>query len=161
MINLLSRAVIGKSGHGKRAVLMGYVLSLLSSGVEVHVFDPLGVLKGLSILDGWAQSGTPAALHYYGEKDAIVAAVSRLSAEVDERQRQPFMREGNHPVVIVADEVRVLTDVDSQVKAEYKEREQDPPSLLSLIRRVVFEARKFRMFFLCSGQPLDELLDTE
>lgn len=174
--DLLSMAVTGKPGRGKTVALMYYVAMLLRCGAEVFVFDPHGAMAELAVLNGRVLPGMPvtARVHYHDRKETITGAVPGLFRELEERDRyyRPQYVNGElvshrvkHPLLVLADELPILADFDEQVEAEYKkinrqhikdnEEEEEVPSLTYLIRRIVLEARKWRCFFIGSGQSFD------
>lgn len=172
--DLLSLCVIGKPGRGKTVLLMYYTMILSVYGAETHIFDPHGVMAELALLHGRRLPGMPetARIFYYDRKDQMEKAVKRLNREMDDRDRlyRPHIENGElvrhkvkHPLLILADELPILTDFDEQLRVEYKERNkdlpvgqrEDVPSLMHLIRRTVLEARKWRMFFIGSSQSID------
>lgn len=173
--DLLSMAVTGKPGRGKTTALMYYVVMLLQAGAEVWVWDPHGAMNELSILNGRPLPGMPATAKvvYLDRKPDIVASVPTLQAELaarDEYYRPAHQTK--HPLLLLADELPVLADYDDQVEKEYKlinkqhakdnEDPEEVPSLIYLIRRFVLEARKWRCFFIGSGQSIDaEILPTK
>jgi hypothetical protein len=178
--DLLSMAITGKPGRGKTTALMYYVAILLRSGAEVVIWDPHGAMGELAILNGRELVGMPATARviYLDRKDDIVASVPSLQAKLQERdelyrdcqcQRRPYTK---HPLLLLADELPVLSDYDDQVEAEYKllnrrrakeaEEPLEVPSLIKIIRRFVLEARKWRCYFIGSGQSIDaEILPTK
>jgi hypothetical protein len=181
--DLLSMAITGKPGRGKTVALMYYVAMLLKSGAEVFVFDPHGAMAELAVLNDRVLPGMPATarIHYYDRKETITGAVPGLYRELEDRDNYYRPQEVNgewvsrrvkHPLLILADELPILADFDEQVAIEYKkinrqrvrndEDELEVPSLVYLIRRIVLEARKWRCFFIGSGQSMDaEVLPTK
>jgi hypothetical protein len=181
--DLLSMAVTGKPGRGKTVALMYYVALLLKHGAEVYVFDPHGAMAELAVLNDRVLPGMPATarIHYFDRKETITGAVPGLYRELEERDRyyRPQMVNGEivtrrvkHPLLVLADELPILADFDEQVALEYKrvnrqrlkdgDEELEVPSLIYLIRRIVLEARKWRCFFIGSGQSMDaEVLPTK
>ena len=181
--DLLSMAITGKPGRGKTVALMYYVAMLLRSGAEVYVLDPHGAMAELAVLNNRVLPGMPATarVHYYDRKDSITGAMPGLYRELEERDNyyRPQWVNGEllthrvkHPLLVLADELPILADFDEQVEAEYKrinrqrlkdgDEELEVPSLIYLIRRIVLEARKWRCFFIGSGQSMDaEVLPTK
>jgi len=181
--DLLSMAITGKPGRGKTVALMYYVAMLLKNGAEVYVFDPHGAMAELAILNNRVLPGMPATarIHYFDRKESITGAVPGLYRELEQRDDyyRPQVVDGEvvsrrvkHPLLVLADELPILADFDEQVEAEYKkinrqrvkdgEDELEVPSLMYLIRRIVLEARKWRCFFIGSGQSMDaEVLPTK
>lgn len=171
--DLLSMAVTGKPGRGKTTALMYYVVMLLQAGAEVWVWDPHGAMNDLAVLNGRSLPGMPATAKvvYLDRKPDIVASVPQLQTEL--ARRDDYYRQTHktkHPLLLLADELPVLADYDEQVEKEYKlinkqRAKDDPeevPSLIYLIRRFVLEARKWRCFFIGSGQSIDaEILPTK
>lgn len=172
--DLLSMAVTGKPGRGKTTALMYYVSMLLKAGAEVFVWDPHGVMADLAVLNGRTLRGLPstARVVYLDRKMDIVNSVPVLLAKMDERDElYRRTRKTLHPLMILADELPVLADYDEEVETQYKAlnkrlvregREEEPvPSLIKVIRKFVLEARKWRCFFIGSGQSFDaEILPT-
>jgi hypothetical protein len=178
--DLLSMAVTGKPGRGKTTALMYYIVALLKNGAEVFVWDPHGAMGELAVLNGRLLPGMPATARviYLDRKDDIVDSVPVLQAKLHERdeiyrecqrRRAPYKM---HPLLLLADELPVLADYDDQVEAQYKlinkklvkegEEPEEVPSLIYIIRRFVLEARKWRCFFIGSGQSIDaEILPTK
>lgn len=172
--DLLSLAVVGKPGRGKTVLLIYYSVVLSVFGAETHIFDPHGVMGELALLHGRPLPGMPetARIYYYDRKDSMMQAVRALKAEMDDRDMlyRPHLENGvlvsrktKHPLLILADELTILSDFDEQIRQEYKERNQGKayserevaPSLMHLFRRTVLEARKWRMFFCGSSQSID------
>lgn len=172
--DLLSMIITGKPGRGKTTALMYYVTMLLQAGAEVWVWDPHGAMNELAILNNKRLSGMPATARvvYLDRKPDIVASVPRLQAELADRDEYyRANHKAKHPLLLLADELPVLADYDEQVVQEYKvinkqhtkdnEDIEEVPSLITIIRRFVLEARKWRCFFIGSGQSVDaEILPT-
>jgi hypothetical protein len=172
--DLLSMAVTGKPGRGKTTALMYYVTMLLQAGAEVFVWDPHGAMSDLSVLNGRHLPNLPvtAKVTYLDRKDDIVGSIPALLKELEVRDN--LYRDGHqtkHPLLILADELPVLADYDDEIALEYKainkqhvkanEEEEIVPSLITVIRKFVLEARKWRCFFIGSGQSFDaEILPT-
>jgi hypothetical protein len=181
--DLLSMAITGKPGRGKTVALMYYVAMLLKNGAEVYVFDPHGAMAELAVLNNRVLPAMPATarIHYFDRKETITGAVPGLYRELEQRDSyyRPALVDGEivtrrvkHPLLVLADELPILADFDEQVALEYKrvnrqrlkdgEEELEVPSLIYLIRRIVLEARKWRCFFIGSGQSMDaEVLPTK
>lgn len=163
--DLLSMAVTGKPGRGKTTALMYYVTILLSIGAEVIVWDPHGAMGELALLNGCRLPGRPstARLVYLDRKEEIIGSIPDLQADLAERDAlsRPPRRTVKHPRLLLADELLVLADYDDELARAYKKREEEAPSLIKVIRRYVLEARKWRCFFIGSGQSMDaEILPT-
>ena len=165
--DLLSMAVTGKPGRGKTTALMYYVAILLKAGAEVWVWDPHGAMADLAQLNGKRLLNMPstAKVVYLDRKPDIVASINPLLQELEERDElyRPT-HEVKHPLLLLADEMPVLADWDDELEAEFKakpkkERAEDgeylAPSLITVIRRMVLEARKWKCFFIGSGQSFD------
>lgn len=183
--DLLSMAITGKPGRGKTTALMYYVVALLKNGAEVFVWDPHGAMGALALLNERRLPGMPATARvvYLDRKDDIVNSALVLQGKLrerDEAYRQDKKANRNFlndvwqkpPLLLLADELPVLADYDDQVTAEYKllnkqlvkdgEEPEEVPSLIYAIRRFVLEARKWRCFFIGSGQSIDaEILPTK
>lgn len=181
--DLLSMAVTGKPGRGKTVALMYYVAMLLKCGAEVYVFDPHGAMAELAVLNDRVLPGMPATakIHYFDRKETITGAIPGLYRELEDRDNyyrpqyvngELVSRRVKHPLLVLADELPILADFDEQVAIEYKrinrqrlkdgDEELEVPSLIYLIRRIVLEARKWRCFFIGSGQSMDaEVLPTK
>ncbi len=166
--DLLSMAVTGKPGRGKTTALMYYVCMLLKCGAEVFVFDPHGAMNELAVLNTMPLPGMPrsARIVYVDRREDMVNLVPVLLGKLDERDElYRTCRQVLHPLLLLADELPVLADYDAQTAAEYKainkERLRagqialDVPLMIELIRRFVLEARKWRCFFIGSGQTFD------
>jgi hypothetical protein len=163
--DLLSMAVTGKPGRGKTTALMYYVTILLSIGAEVIVWDPHGAMGELAMLSGKRLAGLPATAHviYLDRREEIIGSISTLQEDLAERDAlyRPPQRTVKHPRLLLADELPVLADYDDELARSYKKREEEAPSLIKVIRRYVLEARKWRCFFIGSGQSMDaEVLPT-
>jgi hypothetical protein len=172
--DLLSMAVTGKPGRGKTTALMYYVTMLLQAGAEVFVWDPHGAMGDLAVLNGSHLPNLPvtAKVTYLDRKDDIVGSIPALLKELEVRDN--LYRDGHktkHPLLILADELPVLADYDDEIALEYKainkqhvranQEEEIVPSLITIIRKFVLEARKWRCFFIGSGQSFDaEILPT-
>jgi hypothetical protein len=163
--DLLSMAVTGKPGRGKTTALMYYVTILLSIGAEVVIWDPHGAMGELALLNGCRLAGLPATARvtYLDRKEEIIGSIPALQADLAERDTlsRPPQRTVKHPRLLLADELPVLADYDEELARAYKRREEEAPSLIKVIRRYVLEARKWRCFFIGSGQSMDaEILPT-
>ncbi|TME08339.1 MAG: hypothetical protein E6I80_10355 [Chloroflexi bacterium] len=163
--DLLSMAVTGKPGRGKTTALMYYVTILLSIGAEVIIWDPHGAMGELALLNGKRLSGLPATARviYLDRKEEIIDSIAALHEDLAERDAlyRPPQRTVKHPRLLLADELPVLADYDDELARVYKKREEEAPSLIKVIRRYVLEARKWRCFFIGSGQSMDaEILPT-
>lgn len=163
--DLLSMAVTGKPGRGKTTALMYYVTILLSIGAEVIIWDPHGAMGELAMLNGKHLPGLPttAGVLYLDRKEDIIGSVAALQKDLVERDAlyRPPQRTLKHPRLLLADELPVLADYDEEVARAYKKREEEAPSLITIIRRYVLEARKWRCYFIGSGQSMDaEILPT-
>jgi hypothetical protein len=163
--DLLSMAVTGKPGRGKTTALMYYVTILLSIGAEVIIWDPHGAMGELALLNGKRLEGLPATARvvYLDRKEDIIGSIPALQEDLAERDAlyRPPYRKVKHPRLLLADELPVLADYDDELARAYKKREEDAPSLIKVIRRYVLEARKWRCFFIGSGQSMDaEVLPT-
>ena len=163
--DLLSMAVTGKPGRGKTTALMYYVTILLSIGAEVIIWDPHGAMGELAMLNGRRLPGLPATARvtYLDRKEEIIGSIPALQHDLAERDAlyRPPKRTVKHPRLLLADELPVLADYDDELARTYKKREDEAPSLIHLIRRYVLEARKWRCFFIGSGQSMDaEILPT-
>ena len=163
--DLLSMAVTGKPGRGKTTALMYYVTILLSIGAEVIIWDPHGAMGELALLNGKSLAGLPATacVIYLDRKEEIINSIPALQEDLAERDAlyRPPSRRVKHPRLLLADELPVLADFDDELARVYKKREEEAPSLIKVIRRYVLEARKWRCFFIGSGQSMDaEILPT-
>ena len=163
--DLLSMAVTGKPGRGKTTALMYYVTILLSIGAEVIIWDPHGAMGELAMLNGKSLAGLPATARvmYLDRKEEIIDSIPALQEDLAERDAlyRPPQRTVKHPRLLLADELPVLADYDDELARAYKKREEEAPSLIKIIRRYVLEARKWRCFFIGSGQSMDaEILPT-
>jgi hypothetical protein len=163
--DLLSMAVTGKPGRGKTTALMYYVTILLSIGAEVIIWDPHGAMGELALLNGKSLAGLPATARvmYLDRKEEIIDSIAALHEDLAERDAlyRPPQRTVKHPRLLLADELPVLADYDDELARAYKKREEEAPSLIKVIRRYVLEARKWRCFFIGSGQSMDaEILPT-
>lgn len=183
--DLLSMAITGKPGRGKTTALMYYVVALLKNGAEVFVWDPHGAMGALALLNNKRLPGMPASAKvvYLDRKEDIVDSVPVLKAKLVERDEEyrsdkkasrNFVNDvwQKSPLLLLADELPVLAGYDEEVEAEYKilnkqlvkdgEEPEEVPSLIYIIRRFVLEARKWRCFFIGSGQSIDaEILPTK
>jgi hypothetical protein len=173
VLDLLSMAIVGKPGRGKTTALMYYVSMLLKNGAEVFIWDPHGTMGELALLNGRTLSGMPATakVTYLDRKDDMVDSVPALQQKLQERDDEyrkcvragkPFVK---HPLLLLSDELPVLADYDEQVDAQYRkinrdhknngEDDEEVPSLITVIRRIVLEARKWNCYFIGSGQSTD------
>lgn len=151
ILDLLSMAVTGKPGRGKTTALMYYVAMLLRAGAEVHVWDPHGVMGELARLNNQPLAGMPntARVVYLDRKQDILASVSTLLQELDQRdQYYRPRRETKHPLLLLADELPVLSEWDADVA-------KSEPTMIELIKKFVLEARKWNCYFIGSGQSFD------
>ncbi len=144
-------AVVGKPGRGKTTALCYYVAILLSAGAEVHVWDPHGSMNDLA--------GVYPRLHYTDVLEDILASVALLRQELDERSRlYKQRRQTRHPLLLLVDELPVIGDYEKHLKKRGVAEEETPTFLIT---RFVLEARKWRCFFIGSGQSTDaEILPT-
>lgn len=173
--DLLSMAITGKPGRGKTTALMYYVCMLLANGADVFVWDPHGAMNELAVLNGKVLPNMPetAKLTYLDRREDIINSVPVLQAEL--AKRDDLYRDGHqtrHPLLILADELPVLADYDASLVAEHRamnkkrvkdgDDELEIPSLITLIRRFVLEARKWNCYFIGSGQSMDaQILPTK
>jgi DNA-binding CsgD family transcriptional regulator len=160
--------ITGKPGKGKTTALMYYVTILLQAGAEVFVWDPHGAMADMAVLNGCVLQGMPATakMTYLDRKEDIMRSVPMLLAELAARDElYRIGQQTKHPLLLLADELPVLADFDEEIVSEYKamnkrlvkegDEEVDVPSLLKIIRKMVLEARKWRCFFIGSGQSFD------
>ncbi|GCE15316.1 hypothetical protein [Tengunoibacter tsumagoiensis] len=166
--DVLSMAVTGKPGRGKTTALMYYVTVLLKSGAEVVIWDPHGAMAELAVLNGCTLQGLPptAKVTYLDRKQDIIQSIPGLLHELEVRDTlYRATRQTKHPFLLLADELPVLADYDEELAIQYKAQNkrqaregediESIPSLIKVIRKVVLEARKWRCFFIGSGQSFD------
>lgn len=149
--DLLSMAIVGKPGRGKTTALLYYVAILLGVGAEVHVWDPHGSMRELADCHPH--------LSYLDTLDELPRSIALLTQVLDERSLLfKQRRQVRHPLLLLVDELPVIGDYEKLLKKRGVSEEQTPTHL---IKRLVLEARKWRCFFIASGQSTDaEILPT-
>src|SRR6266571_2031215 len=145
--DLLSMAIVGKPGRGKTTALLYYVAMLLSAGAEVHVWDPHGSMSELA--------GCHPRLSYTDTLEDLSTSIAYLERELAGREaRYRQSRQVRHPLLLLVDELPVIGDYEKALK-------RDAATPTHLIKRFVLEGRKWRCFFIASGQSTDaEILPT-
>ena len=149
--DLLSMAVVGKPGRGKTTALLYYVAILLYAEAEVHVWDPHGSMSELAQVHPH--------LSYLDSLEDLPASITYLRRALEQRDLLYKQRKQvQHPLLLLVDELPVIGDVEKVLRKRGVEEEQTPTFL---IKRFVLEARKWRCFFIASGQSTDaEILPT-
>ncbi len=129
---LLSGLVIGRQGQGKTTLLRILYLQCLMIRSDVIAWD---------IHDDIAED-IPGIVTYSRAAD-IERSANEMNAELERRIRLKLKREKVKPIMMLVDEVNEIVD---QV-----------PSLPKIIKRIVSEGRKYRMFefVTAKGAPAD------
>jgi hypothetical protein len=176
ILDLLSLCIIGKPGRGKSVLLLFYICILAKYGAEMHILDPQGAFKELQLLHGKRLPAMPptARIYYYSSLAEMEAVVSNVLDEIDEREKlyQPHLEDGKlrlhtvkHPLVILADELPIIAEMDVENKAKVKEenraRKEEGLELLkikqvtNMVKTAVLAARKFGVYFVGASQSID------
>jgi len=163
VLDLLSMAVSGKPGRGKTTALMYYVAFLLCCGAEVWIFDPHGTMGELAKLNGQRLSNMPATAKvvYLDRQEDMTTAIPTLMNELADRDElyRPA-HEVKHPLLVLADELPVISEFDADIIQDWKNTDRDkrpahPLTFARLFKKFVLEARKWQCFFIGSGQTFD------
>jgi hypothetical protein len=176
ILDLLSLSVTGKPGRGKSVLLLYYLCILCAYGSEVHILDPQGAFKELELLHGKPLPAMPptARIYYYSDPDEMETAVSVILGEVGVRGKlyKPHMENGvfkrktlKHPLVIMADELPIIAEIDLENKARVREenkirKEEGKEALevrqvVRMIKTAVMAARKYYVYFIGASQSID------
>jgi len=150
--DLLSMAIVGKPGRGKTTALLYYVAMLLHAEAEVHTWDPHGSMNELATCHP--------NLYYLDRLGDIPASIVYLEQEL--QVRDALYKQGKqvkHPLLLLVDELPVIGDYEETLKKATRKDNMALPT--HIIKRFVLEARKWRCFFIASGQSTDaEILPT-
>src|SRR5262249_12793465 len=133
MLDLLSLCVIGKPGRGKSVLLLYYCCILAKYGAEQHILDPQGAFKELQLLHGIRLPNMPetARIYYYSNLNEMKEAVSNVFGDITGREElyKPLLDEDEddvkfhtikHPLVIMADELPIIAEMDAEIKKQTK-----------------------------------------
>jgi hypothetical protein len=158
ILDLLSMCVVGKPGRGKSTALLYYILILLKAGAEVWIWDPHSGLNELAY-----------GLNYQDDLGDIEQSCATLHGMLE--QRRKLWKEHKrvlHPLLLLVDEMPVITDYEMARAKELKQISKDDllefdqlyrPS--KLLKKFVLEARKWNCYVILSGQALPaEVLPT-
>lgn len=176
ILDLLSLCIIGKPGRGKSVLLLFYICCLAQYGAEMHVLDPQGAFKELQLLHGRALPAMPptARIYYYSNLGEMELAVTNVLAEIKEREElyKPHLEDGEvqfhtvkHPLVILADELPIIAEMDVEIKQKTKEENkarkeegleaQEIRQVTTLVKMAVLAARKYGVYFVGASQSID------
>jgi hypothetical protein len=176
ILDLLSLCIIGRPGKGKSVLLLFYICCLARHGAEIHVLDPQAAFKELQLLHGKPLPAMPptARIYYYSSLAEMEAVVSNIQAEIKVREKlyQPHLENGElrlhtvkHPLVVLADELPIIADMDIENKAKVKEenraRKEEGLELLKvrqvtdMVKTAVLAARKYMVYFIGAAQSID------
>jgi hypothetical protein len=176
ILDLLSLCVIGKPGRGKSVLLLYYLCILAKYGAEIHILDPQGAFKELELLHGRRLPAMPetARIYYYSELEEMKKAVTVVLADIKERGElyKPHMEDGElilnkvkHPLVLMADELPIIAEMDAEIKAKTKEEnkarklnDEELEKILQvtgLVKTSVLAARKYGVYFIGASQSID------
>jgi hypothetical protein len=176
ILDLLSLCIIGKPGKGKSVLLLFYICCLAKHGAEMHILDPQGAFKELQLLHGKRLPAMPptARIYYYSSLEEMEAVVSNVLAEIKDREKlfQPHLENGElrlhmvkHPLVILADELPIIADMDlenrAKTKEENKARKEEGLDQLqirqvtNMVKTAVLAARKYMVYFVGASQSID------
>jgi hypothetical protein len=177
ILDLLSLCVIGRPGRGKSVMLLYYLCILARYGSEIHILDPQGAFKELMLLHGKLLPNMPATarIYYYSELAEMEKAVDNVMADIADRGEyyKPHMENGRfvkggstrHPLVVMADELPIIAEMDLEIKQrvreENKARKEDGLDALkirqvtSMVKTSVLAARKYATYFIGVSQSID------
>lgn len=176
ILDLLSLCIIGKPGRGKSVLLLFYICILAKYGSEMHILDPQGAFKELQLLHGKRLPAMPptARIYYYSNLEEMEAVVSNVLAEIKNREQlyKPHVVEGElqlhtvkHPLVILADELPIIAEMDAEIKIKTKEenkaRKEEGLEALAIrqvtnmVKTSVLAARKYGVYFVGASQSID------
>lgn len=154
--DLLSSNIVGKPGRGKTTMLFFFTAQFLKTGAHVIAFDPHGSM--IEIADY---------IEYEHEYNEMSRAVPRVLAMVDDRLRaykqwqkdkgaRPALLE--QPVLFMVDELPAI----SSWEQEQRTAKHEFFSIIALIKRIILESRKTRMYVILSGQAISyKILPTD
>jgi hypothetical protein len=177
ILDLLSLCVIGRPGRGKSVLLLYYLCILARYGSETHILDPQGAFKELMLLHGKRLPNMPetARIYYYSNIEEMEAAVSNVMGDIGERAEyyKPHMEDGRfipggstrHPLVVMADELPIIAEMDIEIKQRIKEenraRKEEGLEALKIrqvtqmVKTSVLAARKYATYFIGVSQSID------
>jgi hypothetical protein len=176
ILDLLSLCIIGKPGRGKSVLLLFYICCLEKYGAEMHVLDPQGAFKELQLLHGKLLPAMPptARIYYYSNLIEMEEVVSNVLDEIKDREElyKPHLYNGElrlhtikHPLVILADELPIIAEMDienrQRVKEENQARKEEGLEQLqirqvtNMVKTAVLAARKYAVYFVGASQSID------
>lgn len=177
ILDLLSLCIIGKPGRGKSVSLLFYICILARYGSEIHVLDPQGAFKELQLLHGKPLPAMPptARIYYYSDLEEMERAVSNILGEIKDREKlhKPHidvngelqLHTVKHPLVILADELPILAEMDAEIKSRMKEENKarkeegldklEVRQVTQLVKTAVLAARKYAVYFVGASQSID------
>lgn len=147
VLDWLSTLVVGMPGMGKSTALYFFIAQLMMLTARFQVLDPHASLVSLKKL-----------LPYINRVDACIAAAPMIEQELERRMDRYEENDGeclDEHFMVIVDELPALADREQQLlKAMDREEKAEFRSLIDVIRRVVCEGRKYRMYCMIVGQSI-------
>lgn len=138
----LSTLVVGMPGMGKSTALYFFISQLMVLASRFQVLDPHASLASLRNL-----------LPYVNRVDACVQCAPLIEEELERRIDRYEENDGvcmDPHYMLIVDELPVIADHEQQLsKAKQQFR-----SLIDVLRRVVCEGRKYKMYCMVVGQSI-------
>lgn len=147
VLDWLSTLIVGRPGNGKSTGLYFFIAQLMMLRARFQVLDPHGTLLPLKEM-----------LPYVNRNDGCIQMAPVIEQELEDRMARYETNgsrcEDEHYMLIVDElpsiadrEQQLLKRMDKQQKAEFR-------SLIDVIRRVVCEGRKYKMYCMVVGQSI-------
>lgn len=177
ILDLLSLCIIGKPGRGKSVSLLYYICILAKYGAEIFVLDPQGAFKELQLLHGKPLPAMPptARIYYYSDLEEMEQAVEAILGEIRDREKLYKPHVGSdgelklhtvkHPLVILADELPVIAEMDAEIRSRTKEENKarkeegldklEIRQVTQVVKTAVLAARKYGVYFVGASQSID------
>lgn len=147
ILDWLSTLVVGMPGMGKSTALYFFIAQLMLLGARFQVLDPHASLISLKDL-----------LPYINRTDGCIASAPLIEAELERRMDRYEANNGACPdqhYMLIVDELPAIADREQQLlKGMEKEEKSEFRSLIDVLRRVVCEGRKYKMYCMVVGQSI-------
>lgn len=147
VLDWLSTLIVGRPGNGKSTGLYFFIAQLMMLNARFQVLDPHGTLLPLKEM-----------LPYVNRNDGCINMAPVIEQELEDRMARYEANgsrcEDEHYMLIV-DELPSIADREQQLLKRMDKRQRaEFRSLIDVIRRVVCEGRKYKMYCMVVGQSI-------
>lgn len=147
VLDWLSTLIVGRPGNGKSTGLYFFIAQLMMLQAKFQVLDPHGTLLPLKDM-----------LPYVNRNDRCIEMAPIIEQELEARMDR-YESNGSTCLdahyMLVVDELPSIADREQQLTKHMDRTEKAQfRSLIDVIRRVVCEGRKYRMYCMVVGQSI-------